>query len=96
MATELNKQQKTTRGALRLVPSQKEQIDLAAQLTGRSFNQFVADAAVDAAKQAIDQHLRMELSLKDAEAFAQNILNPREPNDALMKAAKLYRSRTKK
>ncbi len=97
MATELrNNEPKKLRGDLKLVPSVKEQIEVAAQLSGRSFNQFVTDAAVDAANKTIEQHLRVQMTLKEAEQFVEAVLNPRDPNDALIEAARLYASRNKK
>lgn len=91
-----NQNKKNRRVELRFGTAAVERVHLAAQLSGRKPNEFIQDAALEAANKAIERHLNIEISMRDAELFANTILNPRQPNEALKAAADRYRRRTGK
>ncbi len=66
-------------------------IQCAAQLQGRSLTDFVVSVVREAASKAIEQSHVVELSREDQAAFAQAILHPPSPNDALKRAAKRHK-----
>ena len=45
----------------------------------------------DAARRAIEEHQRLELSVRDSQAFVETLLNPPLPNDRLREMAARYR-----
>ncbi len=63
----------------------------AAEIQGRSLTDFVVAAADEAARRAIEETEIIRLSLEGQRQIADAILNPPEPNEAWMKAAKRYR-----
>ncbi|HUZ03140.1 MAG TPA: DUF1778 domain-containing protein [Thermomicrobiaceae bacterium] len=70
----------------RIPVEQKELIQHAATLAGLSLTDFVLRSAQEAAEQTIRRHQVMTLNAEDSTAFAEAILNPPEPNDALRAA----------
>jgi uncharacterized protein (DUF1778 family) len=48
----------------------------------------------DAARRAIEEHQRLELSVRDSEAFVEALLNPRPANDRLRDTIRRYRETT--
>jgi uncharacterized protein (DUF1778 family) len=76
---------------MRMPPEQKELLQRAADLQGRSLKDFVMDSAQRAAQEVIREHDVMTLSARDSRAFADAMLNPREPNAALRRAVARYR-----
>jgi uncharacterized protein (DUF1778 family) len=77
----------------RVTPEQKSLIERAAALQGRTVTDFVLTSVQDAARRAIDEHDRIELSVRDSEAFADALLNPRPINDRLRDTVRRYRAR---
>lgn len=63
-------------------------IKRAAELEGRSLSDFVISAAKVAAQQSIRDAEVLQLSLSDQLIFANALINPIEPNEALQKAFK--------
>lgn len=61
-------------------------IKLAAEIQGRTVTDFVIHAALEAAAKAIEENFVVQLSVEGQEAFAEALLNPPEPNDALRRA----------
>jgi uncharacterized protein (DUF1778 family) len=57
-----------------------------AELKGRSLTDFVVSAAQDAALRAIEDEGVIRLCAQDQARFAQALLNPPEPNEALQHA----------
>ncbi len=74
----------------RVTAEQKDLIERAAALQGRTITDFVLTSVQDAARRAIAEHQQIELSLRDSEAFVEALLNPREPNARLKAAAQRY------
>lgn len=58
----------------------------AAEIQGRTLTDFVVSVAQEAAQRVIEESDVLKLSLKDQGQFAAMILNPAEPNDALVRA----------
>ncbi|SNS30742.1 MULTISPECIES: DUF1778 domain-containing protein [unclassified Azospirillum] len=75
----------------RVTAEQKRLIEQAAALQGRSLTDFVLSSVQDAAKRTIEEHQRLELSLRDSEAFVEALLNPPAPNDRLRETVGRYR-----
>lgn len=84
--------QKFERFEARLTTVQKQLIQHAADLLGRSLSDFVISASQKAARKLIREHNIIKLSVEDSERFAQALLNPPEPNAALKLAAKEYQA----
>ena len=77
---------KIDRVEARLTEEQKEMIQYAAGLLGLSVSDFLITSAQRAAESVIREHNVITLAAQDSLAFAQAILNPREPNEALRDA----------
>ena len=63
----------------------------AAAIKGRSITDFVVSAAHDAAQRVIEDDNLMRLSADDQARFAQALINPPEPNDALRQAMQAHK-----
>jgi uncharacterized protein (DUF1778 family) len=82
----------STRFDARLSPEQKDLLQRAARLGGfRSLSDFVMSSAQEKAHDIIEQHNSFLLSEKDREIFFNALMSPPEPNEALKKAARLYK-----
>jgi uncharacterized protein (DUF1778 family) len=75
----------------RLTGSQKQLLEHAATLTGRSLTDFVVSTAEDAAGRTIREHEIMTLSARDSEVFAAALLGTPRATPRLAKAAERYR-----
>jgi uncharacterized protein (DUF1778 family) len=72
----------------------QDTLQQAAELLGATLNQFVARAALGAARRAIERDRVIHLSSTDA-AFLMNFLEkPRAPNARLREAFQTYKKRT--
>jgi len=89
MSQQLNR---TARIEARIAPDALAIVKRAAEIQGRSVSDFVVAAAQDAARRAIEDTQIIRLSVEDQRAFAEAILNPPPPNDALLSAAEAYRN----
>jgi uncharacterized protein (DUF1778 family) len=63
----------------------------AAEIEGRTLTDFVVAASSEAARQTIETTEIIRLSLDDQRLFAESILNPPEPTDALRRAFEKHR-----
>jgi len=81
---------KVERLEARVTREQKELLQRAANLTGRSLSDFVVDSAQRAAQEAIYTHEVIELTEQDSRAFADAILDPPKPSAGLRRAAARY------
>ena len=68
---------------LRVPPAVKEIIEHAAQLSGRSMNDFIIANSFDAATTTIERIGRLALSARDSQRFADALINPPAPNARL-------------
>jgi len=92
-----NTASKSTRGRsraqrleTRVTAEQKTLIEHAAALQGRTVTDFIQDAA----RRAIEEHQRLELSVRDSQAFVDALLNPKPVNDRLRDTVRRYRDAT--
>ena len=79
----------------RIAPDTLAVVKRAAELEGRSVSDFMVSAAREAAQRTIEDAQIIRLSTDDQRAFAAAILDPPEPNEALTRAARDYRSLVK-
>lgn len=87
----------TTRDArleARVSAAQKNLLQQAAALSGRTLSEFVVASAQDAARRVLAEHESIRLSREEQLAFVEALLNPPEPNARLKRAAKAYSQRT--
>jgi uncharacterized protein (DUF1778 family) len=78
----------------RVTAEQKRLIERAAALQGRTVTDFVLSSVQDAARRAIEEHQRLELSMRDSEAFVSALLDPTPINDRLRDTVRRYRQAT--
>ena len=63
----------------------------AAEIQGRTLTDFVVAASSEAARQTIEETEIIRLSVEDQRLFAESLINPPEPNDALRRAFEKHR-----
>ncbi|MGH8324698.1 MAG: DUF1778 domain-containing protein, partial [Steroidobacteraceae bacterium] len=76
----------------RVTSEQKQLLERAAALEGRSMTDFIIASAQNAAADTIARYEVLQLSPRDQSAFVDALLNPPAPNDALRAAAARYRT----
>jgi uncharacterized protein (DUF1778 family) len=81
--------EKAERLEARLNRAQKELIQRAADLLGRSLTDFVISSIQEEAKKIIREHEVITLTARESKDFVNSLLNPSEPSTALKKAVKL-------
>jgi uncharacterized protein (DUF1778 family) len=81
-----DKTSKSERLEARVTRQQKELLQHAAELRGLSLSDFLITSAQSAAETIIREHNIVTLTTRDSIAFAEALLNPGEPNEALRKA----------
>lgn len=86
---------RTSRLEARVAPETLTIVKRAAELQGQSVSEFVVAAAREAANRTIEQTQIIRLSVADQRAFAEAILNPPLPGEALRRAADAYRRHLK-
>lgn len=74
----------------RVSRDQKALFQRAAELQGRTLTDFVIASVHDAAVRVIEETQTIRLGAADSRAFAEALLNPREPNARLKAAAQRY------
>jgi uncharacterized protein (DUF1778 family) len=84
--------EKAERLEARLSRKQKELLQHAANLLGRSLTDFVISSSQEEAKKIIREHEIITLTMKESKDFVNSLLNPPSPNAALKKAAKRYQA----
>jgi uncharacterized protein (DUF1778 family) len=75
----------------RISKEQKALFKRAAELQGRTLSDFMIASAYDAAIRVIEEMEVIRLSAADSHAFAEALLNPRQPPPELREAAQRYR-----
>jgi uncharacterized protein (DUF1778 family) len=81
---------KSQRLVVPVTRDQKQFIQSAAELEGRSITDFIVASAQSAAKQVIQDHEALRLSAKDREVFVQALLKPPKPAAKLRQAVRRY------
>lgn len=84
---------KTERLEARITSAQKEILQRAAEIEGRSLTDFVVSSAQATARRVIQEHEILVLSANDREVFVNALLNPPAPNEKLRKAARRYKQK---
>ena len=74
----------------RIAPEILQTVKRAAELQGRSVSDFVVAAAQEAARRTIEDAHLIRLSVEDQERFAEMLLSPPAPNDALLRAKEAH------
>jgi len=80
----------TSRLEARMPASVYATLKRAAELKGRSITDFVVSAAHEAAQRAIEEEEIIRLSADDQRRFAETLINPPAPNEALQRAKALH------
>lgn len=83
---------KVARLEARVSPEQKQLIERAADMQGRSLTEFVISSAQEAAREAIREHELMSLTARDTKAFVNALLKPPAPSSRLKRAAARYKA----
>ncbi|WP_411961469.1 DUF1778 domain-containing protein [Mesorhizobium sp. CO1-1-3] len=78
----------------RITADQKSLIEHAAALQGRTVTDFVLTSVQEAATRAIEEHQRLDLSVRDSRAFVDALINPQPVNDRLRETVRRYRQAT--
>jgi uncharacterized protein (DUF1778 family) len=81
----------TTRIEAKVTPETKALIQQAADIESSTLADFLSKSAQAAAHQTIANHNVLKLSAEASRAFADAILNPKEPNQKLKDAAARYK-----
>ncbi|MES9882023.1 MAG: DUF1778 domain-containing protein [Sedimenticola sp.] len=89
---ELPNEKSEARLSARVPARVKEMIKMAAELSGATETQFMAQAAYHAAQQVIEQERIVRLSDADTVAFMDMLDAPPAPNQVLRAAAKTYKN----
>ena len=82
---------RTARIEARIAPDALAVVKRAAELQGRSVSDFVVAAAQEAANRTIEETQIIRISVEDQRAFAEAIINPPSPSQALIRAAEAHR-----
>ena len=85
---------KVERLEARVSKGQKQLLQRAADLQGRSLTDFIIQAAQEAAHQTIERHGILRLSARDQRVFVKGLLRPPEPGKRLRAAAERYKNLT--
>ena len=83
---------KVARLEARITVEQKQFLERAADLQGRSLTEFVVRSAQEAARTAISEHELMSLTASDTKAFVNALLKPSAPGKRLQRAATRYKA----
>ena len=78
----------------RVTREQKDLLQRAAGLTGRSLTDFIVASAQRAAEEAIRAHQVISLSSQDSALFVRSLLEPPDPNAALVEAFRRHSLRS--
>lgn len=81
---------RTSRIAARIAPDALNIVRRAAELQGRSISDFVVAAAREVASRTIEETEIIRLSAEDQRRFAEALIDPPKPNEALRHAARLH------
>ncbi len=88
-------QRKAERLEARISREQKQLIQRAATLTGRSLTEFVVSSLQEVATRTIQEQTLITLHRRDQEVFVRALLSPPAPNQKLRRAAQAYQDRTR-
>ncbi len=75
----------------RIAPELKAMFQTAADIENITLSEFLTKSAREAAQDIISNHNVLKLNAKDSKAFADAILNPKDPNEALKNAMRRHK-----
>jgi len=75
----------------RITSEQKELLQRAADLSGKTLTDFVVESVEAAAEATVRERDVIRLSPRDYELFVEAVMNPQEPNEKLREAFERYR-----
>lgn len=78
----------------RITLEQKNLIERAAALQSRSVTDFVLSSVQEAARRTVEEHQRLDLSVRDSAAFVEALLKPQPVSDRLRDTVNRYRQKT--
>ena len=78
----------------RVTSQMKAMIEQAASLEGRTVTDFLLMSVQEAARIVIENHARLDLTVRDRQAFVDAFLNPQPVNDRLRDTVRRYRDLT--
>ena len=78
----------------RVTADQKSLIEHAAALQGRTVTDFVLTSVQEAARRTIEEHQRLDLTMRDSQAFVEALIDPKPVNDRLRETVRRYRQAT--
>ena len=81
---------KGSRLEARVSAEQKDLLQRAANLQGRTLTEFLVSSAQAEAERVVQEHDVIRLSVRDSQHFASLILDPPPPNDRLRAAMRRY------
>ena len=85
---------KAERIEARITRAQKQMLQRAAEIDGRTLTDFILNSAQEAARQIIHQHEILLLRDKDRQIFINALLKPPAPNAKLRRAARRHNQRS--
>lgn len=90
MATKRRVVARSERLEARVSSDQKDLFLRAAELQGRTLTDFVISSVHEAALRTLEDLQSVKLAADESRAFAESLLNPREPGPRLVAAARRY------
>lgn len=75
----------------RITKQQKELVQRAASIQGRTLTDFVVQSVTDAASRIVQEQEAIILSERDRKVFVEAFLNPPEPNNVVKVAVERYK-----
>ncbi|MDF1523325.1 MAG: DUF1778 domain-containing protein [Trueperaceae bacterium] len=86
MVLDTRQENRSERIQARATKQAKELLEQAAAVQGVSLSDFVISTALEQANKTLQAHGQLELSARDSRAFAEALINPPAPNEALLVA----------
>lgn len=86
MASDARHENRSERIQARATKQAKDKLEQAAAVQGVSLSDFVISTAVEQANKTLQAHAQLELSGRDSRTFAEALINPPAPNEALRAA----------
>lgn len=86
MALDTREENRSERIQARATKHAKDKLEQAAAVQGVSLSDFIISTALEQANKTLQAHVQLELSARDSRAFAEALINPPAPNEALRAA----------
>lgn len=86
MSSDTRQEIRTERIQARATKHAKDTLERAAAVQGVSLSDYLISTALEQANKTLRAHDQLELSARDSRAFAEALINPPSPNEALRTA----------